>query len=101
MKEDLRLRNEYVNNDPGTENVRQRLRFRLGAKIKVNDNVKLGVGLATGSSDSPTSTNQTLEQEFQSKAIWLDYAYVKYFPYDELSITGGKFKSSFFSYEYA
>lgn len=96
LKGDLRLRNEYIDNEPGTEKDRQRLRFRLGAKTRVNDKVKLGFGFATGSSDSPTSTNQTLEQEFQSKAIWLDYAYVKYFPYDELNLIGGKFKNPFF-----
>lgn len=96
LKGDLRLRNEYKNDDPGTDNNRQRLRFRLGFKTKVNDMVKIGFGLATGSSDSPTSTNQTLEQEFQSKSIWLDYVFAKYTASDRLNFTGGKFKSPFF-----
>ncbi len=98
LKGDLRLRDEYMANEPGIENNRQRLRFRLGAKTKVNDRVKLGFGFATGSSDSPTSTNQTLEQEFQSKSIWLDYAFVKYKASCclNLKMIGGKFKSPFF-----
>lgn len=96
LKGDFRLRNEYKNNDPGTENNRQRIRLRLGAKTKVNDKVKIGFGLATGSSDSPTSTNQTLEQEFQSKNIWLDYAYIDYSAFDWAHFLGGKFKSPFF-----
>src|SRR3990167_2647735 len=68
---DLRLRYEMIEKPgPGCENDnRTRVRFRYGAKTKVNDQLKIGFGLATGSSDAPTSTNQTLEQEFQSKAI--------------------------------
>lgn len=96
LKGDLRLRDEYIVNDPGVENNRQRLRFRLGAKTKINEKIKLGFGFASGSSDSPTSTNQTLEQEFQSKSLWLDYAYVKYKAFDWLKLKGGKFKSPFF-----
>jgi hypothetical protein len=96
LKGDLRLRNEYINNDPGFDNNRQRLRFRFGGKTKVNDKVKLSFGLATGSSDNPRSTNQTLEQEFQSKEIWLDYAFVDYEPFEWINFIGGKFKSPFF-----
>ncbi|MCQ9205932.1 MAG: putative porin [Omnitrophica bacterium] len=96
IKGDLRLRNEYIANDQGQDNNRQRLRFRLGATTKLNEQVKLGFGFATGSTDTPTSTNQTLENEFDSKNIWLDYAYAKYQPYEWLEFTGGKFKSPFF-----
>lgn len=96
FKGDFRLRNEYISNDPGQDNNRQRIRFRLGAKTKLSDVLNIGFGLATGSSDTPVSTNQTLEQEFQSKQIWLDYAYLTYNPYDWLHLIGGKFKSPFF-----
>ncbi len=96
LKGDVRVRNEYIHNDVGQDNNRQRLRVRLGAKSQLNDAVKVAVGIATGSSDSPTSTNQTLEREFQSKPIWLDYGYASYDPYDWLHLIGGKFKSPFF-----
>ncbi len=96
LKGDLRLRNEYLANDLGQDNNRQRIRFRLGATTKLNEQVKVGFGIASGSSDTPTSTNQSLEQEFQSKNIWLDYAYVSYDPYDWVHLIGGKFKSPFF-----
>ena len=96
LKGDLRLRNENIDNVPGFDNNRQRLRFRFGGKTKVNNKVKLSFGLATGSSDNPRSTNQTLEQEFQSKDIWLDYAFVDYGPFGWLNLIGGKFKSPFF-----
>lgn len=95
---DLRLRYEMIEKPgPGGENDnRTRVRFRYGAKTKVNDQLKIGFGLATGSSDAPTSTNQTLEQEFQSKAIWLNYAYAQYEPTKWLTFLGGKFESPFF-----
>jgi hypothetical protein len=96
LKGDLRLRNEYIDNDRGKDRNRQRIRFRVGAKSKINEQLKIGFGLASGSSDTPTSTNQTLEQEFQSKNIWLDYAYARYEPAEWLQLIGGKFKSPFF-----
>ena len=96
LKGDLRLRNEYIEDDPGQDNNRQRIRFRVGVEAKVNDQVGLGFGLATGSTQTPTSTNQTLGDTFDSKHIWLDYAYISYEPYDWLNLIGGKFKSPFF-----
>lgn len=96
FKGDFRLRNEYIANDQGQDNNRQRIRLRYGFESKINDNLKVGFGLASGSSDSPTSTNQTLEQEFQSKYSWIDYAYATYDPYEWVHLIGGKFKSPFF-----
>ena len=96
LKGDFRLRNEYIEIDPGSNTNRQRIRLRVGLETKLSDMLKVAFGVATGSSDTPTSTNQTLEKEFQSKNIWLDYAYVNYAPFDWLNLTGGKFKSPFF-----
>jgi len=95
LKGDLRLRNDYEDSEPGKNNNQQRIRFRLGATTKVNDKVDLGFGLATGGS-SATSTNQTLEGSFTTKDFDLDYAYIKYKPFDEIQLIGGKFKSPFF-----
>jgi len=97
FKGDLRLRGEYIDNDLGQDNGRTRIRLRYGFESKINDQVKVAFGLASGSSDSPTSTNQTLESEFQSKAVWIDYAEATYNPYHWLHLIGGKFKSPFFS----
>ncbi|MFH1854712.1 MAG: putative porin [Candidatus Omnitrophota bacterium] len=97
FKGDLRLRGEYIDNDLGQDNGRTRMRLRYGFESKINDQVKVAFGLASGSSDSPTSTNQTLESEFQSKAVWIDYAEATYKPYHWLNLIGGKFKSPFFS----
>jgi len=95
LKGDLRLRNDYEDSKPGKNNNQQRIRFRLGATSKVNDKVDLGFGLATGA-NSITSTNQTLDGSFGTKEFGLDYAYIKYNPYDWMQLTGGKFKSPFF-----
>jgi len=95
VKGSLRLRHHMSTVHPGEDDNKQRLKFSIGATTEVNDKVKLGFGLATGSSDSPTSTNQDLESEFQSKNIWLDYAYAEYEPTEWLTFKGGKFKSPF------
>lgn len=96
IKGDIRLRNEYKAKDLEQDNNKQRIRFRLGATTVINDKVKAGFGFGTGSSAGLTSTNQTLESEFESKQIWIDYAYVKYEPTEDVTLIGGKFKSPFF-----
>jgi len=96
QKGDLRLRNELKTKPQGGDNNRQRLRFRWGLVAEVNDQTEVGFGFATGSSDSPLSTNQTLEQTFQSKSVWIDYAYAKYKANDTFTFIGGKFKRPYF-----
>ena len=96
LKGDLRLRNDMENSDPGSDNNRQRIRFRLGATAEVNDKVDIGFGLATGGS-SATSTNQDLTGSFTTKDFDLDYAYAKYKPADWAYLIGGKFKTPFLS----
>jgi len=60
--------------------------------VRPSDNFKVGVGLATGSSN-PRSTNVTLDSSFESKDIKLDYAYAEYFGIIKgLSVWGGKYK---------
>lgn len=92
LKGDLRYRYEYKAMDQKTDKHHSRIRARIGAYGDVNDQVKVGIGLATGSSNDPTSTNQTLGDEASQKAIWLDRAYFTYSPaeVDGLSLTLGK-----------
>lgn len=77
IKGDLRYRHESQEKDSVLEKDRHRLRARIGVYGDVNDRVTFGTRLATGSSDSPTSTNQDLTGEGSSKNIWLDLAYFK------------------------
>lgn len=96
-KGDLRLRNELIDKDPGRGNDRQRIRLRYGFKSKVNDKISFSAGLASGNDNAATSTNQTLEQEFDKKAVWIDYAYASYDPFSWLNMKGGRFPNPFFT----
>ena len=70
FKGDLRYRFETIQDDSkkdadGEEYTRERnrIRARLGAEAKVNDNLKAGLELSTGQTD-PVSGNQTLGDGF-------------------------------------
>src|SRR3989338_1716830 len=96
---DFRLRYQYEkkkgsNTNAGntTERNRARIRFRMGAQTKVNDQTKVLFGLATGGTD-PRSTNQTLENSFELKDVRLDYAYFQYAPFAWASFFGGRMKN--------
>lgn len=88
---DIRLRNENIDQDGKEGRNRTRLRLRVKADAKINDQVKAGFRLASGESD-PVSTNQTLDEGFSSKSIVLDRAFVIWEPeaLGGLAITGGK-----------
>lgn len=92
LKGDLRLRYQYEKKNANKKaRTRGRLRYRLGLETKITDAIKVGAGLASGSSD-PRSTNQTFQDTFSSKGINLDFAYVEYLPVKEIKMVGGKFK---------
>ncbi|MBN2584534.1 MAG: putative porin, partial [Planctomycetes bacterium] len=83
LKGDFRYRHEWINdgtlNDRRRPRVRHRVRARVGAFAKVNDEWDVGVQIATGAAD-PVSTNQTLDTFFSSKAVWWDLMYARYRP---------------------
>ncbi len=83
---------------------RVRMRARFGADIMLGNGFNGGIRLATGDSNSPTSTNQTLGGsggDFSKYAIWLDRAFLSYDagPGDgqELTFMAGRFDNPFFS----
>ena len=65
---------------------RLRLRMRLGMNAKVTQGVSVGMRLATGGTDNPVSTNQTLGGYGNRYAISLDRAYIKFNSYTNDSI---------------
>ena len=78
---DVRLRNESRNRTgSGTDVNRQRIRFRYGFDAAVNDRLKVGARLATGSTTDPISTNQSFNNAFNHKNFLLDRAFVEYTP---------------------
>jgi hypothetical protein len=60
---------------------RARIRARFGTDILLGDGFNGGIRFATGDSNSPTSTNQTLGGSggnYSKYAIWLDRAFLSY-----------------------
>jgi hypothetical protein len=96
LKGDLRYRYEYEDQEGSKNKDRHRIRARLGAYADVNDEVKAGIQLATGSSDGATSTNDDLAGYADQKDLWVDLAYIHYAPaqIEGLSATFGKMKKS-------
>ena len=73
---------------------RARFRLRVGAKKTWLDNqMEVGFRLASGSDDDPTSTNQSFDNSFSEKAVWIDRAYARYQPnwLKGFTVIGGKF----------
>lgn len=71
------------------------LRARLGVLAHVDDRVDVGIRLATGSTNSPVSTNQALGGGLSKKDIWLDQAFVDLRPADWATITLGRMPNPF------
>ncbi len=92
IKGDFRYRYESIDEDGRAERHRNRMRARVGLSGKVNDNIKAGIQLASGG-DSPTSTNQTLDDGFSTKDFGLDLAYVTWQAAPGTSISAGKMKN--------
>jgi len=96
MKGDFRLRYAYAKNKGSSDDSKGQVRVRLGVDTKINDQMKVGVGIATGSTTNPRSTNATFADSnypASFKSIILDYAYASYSPTTWLTLTGGKFKN--------
>ena len=98
LKGDFRLRYEWDKDKAQKDQSRARIRMRLGLESKVNENVKMAVGIATGSTADPRSRNVTLGTDANTtntpgsaKTIVLDYAYGQYTPFNGFVLTGGKF----------
>ncbi len=100
LKGDFRLRMQHenrkgsnTNSGNSTDRTRARVRMRVGADAKVNDQVKVALGIATGNDSDPRSTNQTFGDSFAKKPVWLDYAYAEYNPVSWMTLIGGRMKN--------
>lgn len=56
---------------------RTRIRLRFGANVNVNDAVKVGFRLTTGTSGNPISMNSTLGDSFSPDDVLLDRAFAR------------------------
>lgn len=102
---DFRYRYELIDEEGSDNRNRNRIRARVGLTAKVNEDIDLGFRLATSemwgddeSSGDPVSTNQTLDDAFSKKAIWLDLAYFAWHPSSipGLNVVGGKMENPFY-----
>jgi len=89
---DIRVRGENFNQETTADRNRARIRARFGFEGKLGD-FSGGLSIASGSLGDPTSTNETLTNNFARKTVALDRAYVTYNPgaFKALQLTGGKF----------
>ncbi len=92
---DLRLRAEFFDNQDQSNQAdrwRFRYRLRLGFEAKFVEWATLGMRLASGGTDDPVSTNETLDDMFQNDTITIDLAYATVRPLNAkwVAITGGK-----------
>ncbi|MBJ9977118.1 putative porin [Pseudomonas sp. S75] len=103
VKGDVRLRYEDVNVDnprSGSGNQdRERVRARVGFYSEINPQVDAGVRIATGSSADGRSTNQSLDNYFEKKSLWVDLAYLDWHPtaIPNLHLIGGKMQQPWVS----
>jgi len=90
---DVRVRGESFFQEGVADRNRARIRVRFGFEGKLSEDFVSGVALATGSLGDPTTTNETLTNNFDRKTVGLDRAYITYNPvaHKWLSLTGGKF----------
>ena len=106
---DLRLRYEGIYDrdrqlpDGSWEDIQNRERYRLRARLFVDSLItdEISTHLMVSTNDdinqNPTVSNQTLNNDFNDKGIYLARAYVTYLPLwlPGLEITAGKFKNTF------
>ena len=95
FKGDFRYRHEILWDNDSTTRNRERVRARLEALAKVNEQVDVGLRIVSGNDQTPTSTNQTLRNTFENKPVWLDWAYLNYKPWEWMNVKGGMFKNPF------
>ena len=77
---------------------RHRIRMRLMIEAMLDKDLDVGMRIASGTTRTPNSTNQDLEDAFSSKELWLDLAYFDWHPSanEGLNVIGGKMKNPFY-----
>jgi hypothetical protein len=97
-KGDFRYRNETIDQEFAGKRNRDRVRVRTGFVAKVNDTVKVEVGLSTSEASvladgaDPRSSNQTLTNGNSRKGVYIDLAYAEWQPHADWKFTAGKMK---------
>jgi hypothetical protein len=76
-----------------------KLRARLGLRAQIDDWLSADIRVATGNDASPVSTNQTLGANgpFAKYALWLDRAFLKATPIEQLTLYAGRMPNPFWT----
>jgi hypothetical protein len=95
-----------INYFPPTYNVTRdrnqfRFRVRLGMEADLTNGFMAGLRIASGENSSPVSQNQTFAAatggNFSKYAIWIDRAFMRYQPLEQLTLTLGRMDNPFWS----
>lgn len=101
---DLRLRMEHKVTDDfkgksTDDRTRWRYRLRFGARSQIHEDLQVGLRMASGSDDDPTSTNETMTNWFSEKSWGIDRVWATWnpgmVPDRALSLTAGKIKNPY------
>jgi len=101
---DVRLRAEPFFGGPhdhSLDRARGRERVRFNALADLGSQFRVGMTLASGDINDPTSTNQTFTGFYTRKAIALDQAFAQFTPdqFKQFSVIGGKFRYPWYNTE--
>jgi hypothetical protein len=94
VKGDLRYRYENITEDSKDDRQRDRIRARIGAAAKINDQVKGEIQFSTGDGD-PVAGNKTMGDGFTKKDMGLNLAYIDWTAQKGLDLIAGKMKNPF------
>ncbi len=94
---DIRYRNETLDRPDEELRWRQKIRLRAIFAAKITEEIHLITRLGSGPSDSPVSSNQTLDGDFTSKPLWIDVVSLQWEPsaVEGLTLAGGKVRNPF------
>ncbi len=90
---DARFRHEYISKSRATdtaESHKARMRLRLNVNGKVNDKISLKLRLATADGGNPISTNTTMTNNADKKAIFVDVLAMDYKMCEDANLIVGK-----------
>jgi len=87
---DARVRVQRAEEDGKEDRDRIRFRARMGIEGRVNDDLALGLRLASGERDDLTSDNQTMGDSFNKKEFSIIRAFLDWTAADGLHVIGGK-----------
>ncbi len=95
---DLRLRQDRISRQDERTRIRHRYRLRLDGLAQVDEDIKIGLRLASGESRHPVNSNETTFTDgFANKDIYVDMAYLEWRLAETTDLQVGKIPLPFYS----